>query len=133
MLERVLEPEVMNDRDEAMEYDSMDHSAVNRDFVHDLIAAGPLGEDCLDLGTGTALIPVELCKQNTDVRVMASDASTIMLDLARYNLEVQGLMHRVQLQVANATDLSKKTILIQSCRIHWLITCHRTNRSCPRL
>ena len=105
MLDRVLEPEVMNDRQEAIEYDSMDHAAVNSRFVQDLIAAGPIGEDCLDLGTGTALIPIELCQQDSSVRVMASDASTMMLDLARYNLEVQGLMHRVQLQFVDAKKL----------------------------
>lgn len=105
MLQRVLEPEVMEDRDEAVEYDAMDHSEVNRQFVLDLIAAGPLGNDCLDLGTGTALIPMELCHQNQDVRIMAADASSAMLDLARYHLEIRGLMHRVQLHLVDAKKL----------------------------
>ena len=58
MLNRVLEPEVMDDRDEAIAYDAMDHELVNRLFVDDLLGAGPIGIDCLDLGTGTALIPI---------------------------------------------------------------------------
>jgi ubiquinone/menaquinone biosynthesis C-methylase UbiE len=105
MLARILEPEVMEDREEAVEYDAMDHSAVNRQFVLDLIAAGPIGTDCLDLGTGTALIPVELCAQNKSVRVMASDASSMMLDVARYNLEANSLMARVQLHLGDAKKL----------------------------
>lgn len=105
MLTRVLEPEVMNDREEAIEYNEMDHAAVNRNFVNDLLAAGAIGIDCLDLGTGTALIPIELCLRNEDVRVMAADASAMMLDLARYQLEVNSLTQRIQLHLGDAKKL----------------------------
>jgi len=105
MLDRVLEPEIMNDRQEAIEYNEMDHQAVNRNFVTDLLDAGPLGIDCLDLGTGTALIPIELCQRDEVVRVMASDASTVMLDLARYRLEVNSLTGRIQLHFGDAKKL----------------------------
>jgi ubiquinone/menaquinone biosynthesis C-methylase UbiE len=105
MLDRVLEPEVMDDRAEAIEYNDMDHRLVNRNFVTDLMAAGPIGMDCLDLGTGTALIPIELCQQNEDVRVMAADASTAMLDLARYQLEINNLVSRIQLHFGDAKKL----------------------------
>src|SRR5947207_183966 len=80
-LVRVLEPEVMDTPEEARDYDAMDHSAVNRLFVDDLLAAGvvpataddqPVAE-ILDLGTGTALIPIELCRRCADCRVMAVD------------------------------------------------------------
>ena len=105
MLDRVLEPEVMNDRDEAVEYDAMDHEWVNRNFVTDLLVAGPVGIDCLDLGTGTALIPIELCQRDGEVRVMGADASTIMLDLARYQLEVNNLTSRIQLHFGDVKKL----------------------------
>ncbi len=106
MIPRVLEPEVMDDRQEATEYDAMDHSQVNRQFVLDLIATGKLSNDCLDLGTGTALIPIELCRAQPEVRVMASDASTSMLELARYNIEVQSLMMRIQLHHGDVKKLN---------------------------
>ena len=109
MLERVLEPEVMQDRDEAVEYNEMDHEQVNRSFVTDLLAAGPVGTDCLDLGTGTALIPIELCKRDEVVRVMAADASTVMLDLARYQLEINNLTTRIQLHCGDAKRLVFET------------------------
>ncbi len=105
MLNRVLEPEIMNDREEAIEYNEMDHVAVNCNFVTDLLDAGPLGIDCLDLGTGTALIPIELCQRDEIVRVMASDASSVMLDLARYRLEVNSLIGRIQLHFGDAKKL----------------------------
>lgn len=105
MLHRVLEPEVMNDRNEAVEYNEMDHKTINRSFVSDLLASGRLGIDCLDLGTGTALIPIELCQRDQEIRVMASDASTVMLELARYQLEINNLTNRIQLHLGDAKKL----------------------------
>lgn len=108
MLPRTLEPEVMDTQEDAMEYDAMDHSHVNRVFVEDLLQCEPLGRDVLDVGTGTALIPVELCARNEDVRVMAYDASVEMLEVARFHLESKGLMQRIQLQFGDA-----KTMIFQ--------------------
>ena len=105
MLERVLEPELMDDPDEAESYNAMDHADVNRRFVTDLRAVGPLGTDVLDLGTGTALIPIELCQQHPGCRVMASDAAACMLDIARYNIAVAGLEHRIQLHHGDSKQL----------------------------
>ena len=105
MLPRTLEPEVMDDRQEAIDYNDMDHRAVNEVFVADLLAAGPIGRDILDLGTGTALIPVELCRRAPEARVMASDASVEMLELARYNIEMNHLLDRIQLHRGDAKQL----------------------------
>jgi ubiquinone/menaquinone biosynthesis C-methylase UbiE len=105
MLKRVLEPEIMDDAESAQAYDNMDHSVVNRVFVDDLLEAGEIAGDILDLGTGTAQIPVELCKRVEDCRVMASDASYHMLDLARYQLEIASLTDRIQLDMADAKQM----------------------------
>lgn len=105
MLERVLEPELMDDPDEAQSYNDMDHSEVNRRFVQELLACGELGNDILDLGTGTALIPIELCEQHETCRVMASDAATNMLDLARYNVAVSSMELRIQLHHGDSKQL----------------------------
>ncbi len=105
MIERILEPEVMDTFEEASAYDAMDHADVNRRFVEDLLLRAPLGRDVLDLGTGTALIPIELCLRNEEVRVMAFDASVEMLELARYHLESNGMTQRIQLQFGDAKEL----------------------------
>ncbi len=105
MLERVLEPELMDDPDEAHSYNEMNHSEVNRRFVEELLACGELGNDILDLGTGTALIPIELCHQHPTCRVMASDAATSMLDLARYNVAVASVELRIQLHYGDSKQL----------------------------
>ncbi len=105
LLLRVLEPEVMESYDEASEYDQMNHSAVNRAFVDDLIAGGAIGDRLVDLGTGTALIPIELCKRRSDVRVMAIDASVEMLELAKRRIEMASLIGRIQLMHGDAKSL----------------------------
>ena len=61
--------------------------------------------DILDLGTGTALIVVELCKRLQECRVMAADAAAAMLDVALYNIEVASLRYRVQLDQIDAKAL----------------------------
>ena len=104
-LQRVLEPEVMDTPEEARDYNEMDHSEVNRVFVDDLLACGEIAGDVLDLGTGTALIPIELCHRVAECRVMACDSSVSMLDLAVYNLAVSPAEGRIQLDQADAKQL----------------------------
>lgn len=109
-LERVLEPEVMDTAEEARDYNDMDHAEVNRVFVTDLLAtigSPPEGEswDILDLGTGTALIPIELCQRFPACRVMAIDMAIAMLELARYNVEAAGLTERITLAQVDAKGL----------------------------
>ncbi|MEW4563637.1 methyltransferase domain-containing protein [Bremerella sp. JC770] len=104
MLERILEPEVMDTPHEAMVYDDMDHSAVNEAFVSDLLAFLGIGPDLeaemidiLDVGTGTARIPIALADRIPQCRIMGADASIAMLDVARINIDIAGLLDRVQL------------------------------------
>jgi ubiquinone/menaquinone biosynthesis C-methylase UbiE len=106
MLPRTLEPEAMDEDHEADEYDAMDHGEVNRHFVADLLAAAPLGTDTLDIGTGTAQIPIELCRTSDDenMRVMACDLSVAMLDIAKMNIDIEGMLDRIQLEHFDAKD-----------------------------
>lgn len=105
MIPRVLEPEVMESPAEARDYNNMDHSHVNRIFVDDLVGAGFRGGDVLDLGTGTALIPIELARRESECRIMATDAAISMLELARLNIEVAGFIDRVQLSHSDAKSM----------------------------
>ncbi|MCC6510079.1 MAG: methyltransferase domain-containing protein [Pirellulaceae bacterium] len=105
LLSRQLEPELMDDPQEAIVYDEMDHSEVNRRFVDDLLAGGEIGYDILDLGTGTARIPIELCQRVSNCRVLASDGALSMLDVARYNISVNSMDYRIQLHLADAKSL----------------------------
>ena len=131
-LRRILEPELMDTPTDAREYDAMDHSAVNAQFVTDLLRA--LSDwslkrsvqagrrfDILDLGAGTAQIAIELARRAPHVYVTAIDAAPSMLELARKNLDTpiplplregQGegsstrlLEDRIQLLLADAKQL----------------------------
>lgn len=105
-LQRVLEPEVMDSFEEARDYDEMDHAQVNCQFVHDLLAAGPITNEVLDLGTGTAQIPIELCRRLPDVQVVAIDMSVGMLEIARYNLELAEVTEQIMLDRIDAKSLA---------------------------
>ena len=96
----------MDSCDEARDYDTMDHRDVNHLFVDDLLATGSPSGEILDLGTGTAQIPIELCRRNSKLRVVAVDASGAMLEQARANVVLAGMMGRIELEPADAKRLS---------------------------
>ncbi|GIX01590.1 MAG: hypothetical protein KatS3mg112_0527 [Thermogutta sp.] len=105
MLSRVLEPEVMDTLEEALDYDSMDHSEVNRVFVADFLAAGASAGTVADLGTGTALIPIELVQRHRQFEVVAVEYSRYMLLVAREHLSRLGLRDKIFLVQADAKRL----------------------------
>lgn len=108
MLARVLEPEVMDSAAEAADYDAMDHAAVNRLFVTDFLEAlGTRGDSpiVLDLGTGTAQIPIELCRRDDRIVVTAVDAAASMLAVAAENVRKAELADRISLERVDAKDL----------------------------
>jgi len=96
MLSRVLEPEVMDTAEEAAEYDAMDHSAVNAKFCEDLLLSEPAPRRVVDVGTGTALIPIELCKRSATAHVVATDLAEHMLSLAKKNVAAAGFGDRIE-------------------------------------
>ena len=106
MLERVLEPEVMDTAEEARDYDSMDHAAVNTRFCDDFLqfatfggrpALGRTTARVIDFGTGTALIPIALAARATGFEIVGIDLSEHMLSLGRSNVSRAGLDARVSL------------------------------------
>ena len=105
MLPRVLEPEVMDSAEEARDYDAMDHSQVNRVFVADFLSFWPGSGTILDLGTGTAQIPIELCRQHPTIQVVAVDLAEHMLKVAADNVRRAGLDQRIQLKRIDAKEL----------------------------
>lgn len=102
MLQRILEPEVMDTPEEARNYDSMDHSQVNRVFVADFLAIWNGQSPILDLGTGTALIPIEFCRQSPKGVIVAVDAAAHMLKLAEENVRRAGFESRISCRLVDA-------------------------------
>lgn len=142
-IERVLEVEVMDTPEEALDYNRMDHSEVNRLFAEDLRAAGFEGGDVLDVGTGTALIPIEICRQAgarpfpQRLRIMAIDLAVEMLNLARYNLEIHGVRDQVQLSQVDAKQMPFATamfdVVISNSIVHHIPEPARVISECVRV
>ena len=105
MLPRVLEPEVMDSAAEARDYDAMDHRQVNDVFVRDFLLFWAGGQSVLDVGTGTAQIPIALCQRQPGVEVVAVDAAQHMIELGQGNVRRAGLADRVRLQHSDAKRL----------------------------
>src|SRR5687767_8649688 len=111
MLPRVLEPEVMDSEEEAGDYDAMDHGEVNARFCADLVdAARSAGVDLagarlLDVGTGTALIPVALASHAPTLQMVGLDMADHMLALAERNVVQAGLAASVSVMRADAKAL----------------------------
>jgi ubiquinone/menaquinone biosynthesis C-methylase UbiE len=100
MLTRTLEPEIMDTAEEARDYDAMDHATVNRVFVDDFLpvhAAGTPGP-ILDVGTGTAQVPIELCRRDPAYQVTAVDLADHMLAVGRQNVRRAGLEKQLRLE-----------------------------------
>lgn len=109
MLPRTLEPEVMDTAEEAADYNAMDHAEVNRRFVDDwgmasrtLRAPAAAGGRMLDVGTGTALIPIEFCRSFPSLHIVAIDLATEMLHLAAVNVARAGFSDCIELRLVDA-------------------------------
>ena len=81
MLERILEPEVMDTDEDAQEYDQMDHTEANASFVERLVELGAFGS-MLDIGTGPGHIPLLVCEHIEGARVTGIDLAERMLAIA---------------------------------------------------
>jgi ubiquinone/menaquinone biosynthesis C-methylase UbiE len=92
----------MDTEEEARDYDAMDHTEVNGRFVAELLAFRPSVGDVLDVGTGTARIPIELCARAPSARVVGIDLSEHMLAVARENVARAGLTERITLEKRDA-------------------------------
>lgn len=103
MLERVLEPEIMDSAEDAAEYAAIDHSAVNDEFVRYLTRElGFNGGRLIDLGTGPADIAIAIARQVPAARVTAVDLGSHMLTLARQKVAAAPERERIELVEADA-------------------------------
>lgn len=115
MLPRILEPVPSDSAAESVAYQAMDHRPVNAAFVDDLLSGGSVGPRVMDLGCGPAQIPIILCEKwqsihetthtpDQRLQVMAVDFSVDMLELARVEIELAGMLDFVFLQQIDLTQ-----------------------------
>ncbi len=113
-LHRILEPEVMDSPEDAYEYDLMDHREVNQIFCTDFFNAlnnAPTSLNLkaasiiLDIGTGTAQIPIALCKDAKELNIKAIDLAGSMLEIARKNIDEAGLQGQIKIEQVDSKNL----------------------------
>ncbi|MGB3403688.1 MAG: class I SAM-dependent methyltransferase [Microcoleaceae cyanobacterium] len=104
-MQRILEPEVMDTVAEAVEYDSMDFTTVNTAFAQVAIDLCPPQGTLLDLGTGTARIPILIAQNSSQLNIIGIDLSENMLKIGRENINRAGLNDRIKLEKVDAKSL----------------------------
>jgi ubiquinone/menaquinone biosynthesis C-methylase UbiE len=105
-MERVLEPEVMDSLEEAIEYDAMDFVEINQSFAEEAIALGPKEQaKVLDAGTGPGRIPILLCQMRPQWEVFAVDLAQSMLRIASQHIQEAGLQQQIRLELVDVKNL----------------------------
>ncbi len=105
MIDRILEPEVMDNDIEAYEYDQMNFTDVNTDFA---LLTSKLKEKkakVLDIGTGTAQIPIILADLQPQWHIIAVDLAESMLKLASKNIEKAGKSQQITLTLVDGKKM----------------------------
>ena len=104
-MQRVLEPEVMDSWEEAVEYDAMDFTEINTAFAQRAIELGTTNATVLDAGTGTARIPILIAQQLPQWQIIGIDMAESMLQIGRENVEEAGLEKQINLEFVDVKNL----------------------------
>jgi ubiquinone/menaquinone biosynthesis C-methylase UbiE len=102
MIERVLEPEVMDTQEDADEYAGIDNTAVNDEFVTQALSLAPPSGAVLDVGTGPGDIAILLARRAPGLRVVAVDLGERMLAMARARIAGSDVADRIEVSKADA-------------------------------
>src|SRR5438445_12503239 len=92
-MERVLEPELMNDPEQALVYSRADFEEENQGFVDRFVEFYPefKAGHVLDLGCGPADIPIRLARKLPECRITGTDGSPPMTAIGLDVICVAGL------------------------------------------
>jgi len=98
MMERVLEPEVMDDPDQVLAYAGADFEQENQGFVDQFFTLYPDLENphIVDLGCGPGDIPIRVARRHSTCRVTGIDASRPMIAYAEQAVQKAGFHDRIQ-------------------------------------
>ena len=125
---RILEPEVMDTAQDAEEYDAMDFSEANTRFAEDALALVDRGAgavEVLDIGTGTAQIPILMLDRDKRLNVLAVDLAGEMIRVATRNVAKAGYGSACRL-----AKLDAKALRVPNKRYD-LVLCNSTAHHIP--
>lgn len=126
-MQRRLEPELMDTQKEATEYDAMDFTEVNNAFAREVIElvsdrTEPL--ELLDIGTGTARIPILISQQRPQWQIKAIDMARSMLEIGQKNVADAGLEKQIVLEFVDAKQMPYRDanfdLVISNSLVHHL-------------
>src|SRR3989442_9764844 len=105
-MERVLEPELMDDPAQALAYSRADFEEENQGFVDRFAEFYPefKAGHVLDLGCGPADIPIRLARTLPECRITGVDGSPTMIALGLEAVRVAGLADRISLRGERVPD-----------------------------
>ena len=108
LMERVLEPEVMDDPEQVLAYAGADFEQENQGFVDQFFTLYPdLGNPhIVDLGCGPGDIPIRVARRHATCRVTGIDASHPMITYAEQAVQKAGFQDRVQLLCQRFQDVN---------------------------
>lgn len=107
-MDRVLEPELMDDPEQAQAYAAADFAEENQGFVDRFREYFPDFSKgyVLDLGCGPGDIPVRFARALPDCRITGIDASAPMIQLAEQAVQQAGLSTRIALRCERFQDIA---------------------------
>jgi cyclopropane fatty-acyl-phospholipid synthase-like methyltransferase len=122
-MQRALEPELMDDPEQALVYARADFEEENQGFVARFLESYPDLKDVhvLDLGCGPADIPIRLARALPECRVTGVDGSAPMIALGREAVRAAGLADRITLQRERFQDMvlaEKADAVISNSLLH---------------
>lgn len=105
-MDRVLEPELMNDLEQALVYARADFEEENQGFVNRFLEYYPdlKAVHVLDLGCGPADIPIRLARALPECRITGVDGSAPMIALGAEAVRAAGLADRITLRCERVQD-----------------------------
>ncbi|MBH0200241.1 MAG: class I SAM-dependent methyltransferase [Nitrospira sp.] len=113
MMDRTLEPELMDDPAQAEAYAAMDFSAENQGFVERFKEYFPEFSEgkVLDLGCGPADIPIRFATLYPACQVLGIDASAPMIRVGEQAVKQAGLADRVTLRCERYEEVAGARIV----------------------
>jgi len=123
MLARILEPEVMDTEEDAIEYNSIPNNDVNTVFVEEVLNLSPINAITLvDLGSGPAHIPILFALKRPQLIITAVELAENMIAMAQQNIKNANVADRIIIkkQDIKHTMLKQKSfdIVISNSCIH---------------
>ncbi len=108
MMERVLEPELMDDPEQVLAYAGADFEQENQGFVDQLCGLYDdlEGAHIIDLGCGPGDIPIRLARRHPTCRITGIDASPPMIAYAEQAVQKARFHDRVQFLCQRFQDVS---------------------------